>query len=124
MRLFGTQRNSLYKCNHLGGVLGDQDRKSSGFIKKSWNSPQQLKFRQNMFFAVKSKTSAKMQGTHKMCYNLCFKHVFRLQAPLVLGPEDHKIKEMCGFCEIGWILVENCGNNWILLIFLHFCGKV
>jgi len=56
----GTQRNSLYKCNHLGGVLEAQDRKSAVFTKKSWNSPQQLKFRQNMFFAVKSKTSAKM----------------------------------------------------------------
>ena len=48
-RLFGTQRNSLYKCNHLGGVLEAQARKSAVFTKKSWNSPQQLKFRQNMF---------------------------------------------------------------------------
>ena len=55
-------------------------------------------------FAVKSKTSAKMQGNHKMCYHLCFKHMLRLQAPLVLGPEDHKIKEMCEFCEIWWVL--------------------
>ena len=76
-----------------------------------------------MFFAVKSKTSAKMQGNHKMCYHLCFKHMLRLQAPLVLGTEDHKIKEMCEFREIEWIFVENCGNHGNLLICLHFAGK-
>ena len=123
MRLFGTQRNPLYKCNHLGGVLEAQDRKSAVFIKKSWIPPQQLKYHQNMFFAVKSKISAKMQGNHKICYNLCFKHMSRLQAPLVLGPEDHKIKEMCEFSEIDWIFVENGGNHGNLQISHIFAEK-
>ena len=76
-----------------------------------------------MFFAVKSNISVKMQGNHKICYNLCFKHMSRLQTSLVLGPEDHKIKEMCESSEMLWIFIENCGNHGNLLISLHFAEK-
>ena len=56
-------------------------------------------------FVIKSKISAKMQGNHKICYHLCFKHMSRLQTPLVLGPEDNNhtsdflplVKKSCKF---------------------------
>ena len=101
MRLFGTRRNPLYKRKHLGRVLEAQDRKSAPFDQKIINPTPTAEISLKCIFADDLKIPAKMPGNHKMLYHLCFKHMSRLQTSLVLGPEDHKIREICEFCEIG-----------------------
>ena len=108
MRLFGTQRNSLYKCNHLGGVLEAQDRKSTVFTKKSWNSPQQLKFRQKCFLLSNPRHPRKCKEITK-CVTICALNTCSVcKLPWFWGPRTIKSRKcvnsvkLNGFCGKWW----------------------